>query len=348
MCVTFVALNFTIMRDYKKHLTLLPHKWQVVGAVVAAISAVFYGVLICLREKYLGQNWLFVCAMGTSFLLGLSLLIVCFSKERVEDEYIASARYRALTISVFIFIVGWAIVQMSVQGPNLARHVIRITGIKESEQELFKSIFETELGGVYRVIANIVEVYSIEVIYIVLLKILIRTGKAGGYDSILLPYRFKKTGWWILIASMIVIPTILYIMGKTKVDVLGPDRYDYIRHYVTVCKIMAVFPYIGLMIVCLTKEKQEDEFIRHIRVRVLVYFVIVFVLAQFLLKQSITGTYMYLTFHRNQGVSVLYNMFGYLERVFRLLSFVPLLSVVYALVLRKVLSNNLKESNDEK
>ena len=336
------------MRDYKKHLTLLPHRWQVVGAVVAAISAVFYGVLFCLRDQYLGQKWLNLCALSATFLLGLSLLIVCFSKERVEDEYIASARYRALTISVFIFIVGWAIVQMSVQGPNLARHVIRITGIKESEQELFKSIFETELGGVYRVIAHIVEVYTIELIYIVLLKILVRTGKAGGYDSILLPYRFKKTGWWILIASMIVIPTVLYIMGKTKVDVLGPDRYDYIRHYVTVCKIMAVFPYIGLMIVCLTKEKQEDEFIRHIRVRVLVYFVIVFVLAQFLLKQSVTGTYMYLTFHRNQSVSNLYIVLGYLERVFRLLSFVPLLSVVYALVLRKVLSNNLKESNDEK
>ena len=237
---------------------------------------------------------------------------------------------------------------MSVQGPNLARHVIRITGIKESEQELFKSIFETELGVVYRVIANIVEVYSIEVIYIVLLKILVRTGKAGGYDSILLPYRFKKTGWWILIASMIVIPTVLYIMGKTKVDVLGPDRYDYIRHYVTVCKIMAVFPYIGLMIVCLTKEQQEDEFIRHIRVRVLAYFVIVYVIAVFFLRQIILSTNFYVVIYNYQKVNNFYIAMGYLERVFSLLSFVPLLSVVYALVLRKVLSNNLKESNDEK
>ena len=348
MCVTFVALNFTIMRDYKKHLTLLPHKCQVIGAVIAAISAVYYGVLCCLRDQYLGQKWLYLCVLSATFLLGISLLIVCFSKERVEDEYIASARYRALTISVFIFIVGWAIVQMNVQGPNLSRHVIRITGMKEGEQEFFKSIFDPKLGIVYRVIADIVQATSMELIYIVLLKILVRTGKTGGYDSLLLPYRYKKTGWWILIASLIVIPTVLYIMGKNKVDIFGPERYDYIRHYVTVCKIMAVFPYIGLMIVCLTKEQQEDEFIRHIRVRVLAYFVIVYVIAVFFLRQITLSTYFYVVIYNYQKVNNFYIAMGYLEKVFSLLSFVPLLSVVYALVLRKVLSNNLKESNDEK
>ena len=190
------------MRDYKKHLTLLPHKWQMIGAVVAAISAVFYGVLICLRDRFLGQEWLYLCVISATFLLGLSLLIVCFSKERVEDEYIVSARYRALTISVFIFIVGWAIVRMKVMGPGLSRYVIGVTGMKVSEQEMFKSILEARLGIVYRVIANIAEANSIELIYIVLLKILVRTGKAGLYDSLLLPYRYKKTGWCILIGCM--------------------------------------------------------------------------------------------------------------------------------------------------
>lgn len=335
------------MRDYKKHLMLLPHKWQVIGAVSTVISAIFYGVMICLRDQYQDQDWFGFCALSATILLGLSLLIVCFSKERVEDEYIASARYRALTISAFIFIVGWAIVRMNVMGPGLARHVISVTGMKASEQELFKSIFETRLGGVFRVIATIVETHSIELIYVVLLKILIRTGKSGGYDSLLLPYRFKKTGWWILIVSLIVIPTVWYIMGQTQVDVFGPERYDYIRNYVTVCKIMVVFPYIGLMIVCLTKEQQEDEFIRHIRVRVLVYFVIVYVIAEFFLEQSVLSTYIYVTMQHNQSVGNFYFVMGYVERVFRLLSFVPLLSVVYALVLRKVLSNNLKESGNE-
>jgi hypothetical protein len=336
------------MRDYKKHLTLLPHKWQVIGAVVAAVSAVCYGVLICLRDKYNGHGWFGLCALSATFLLGLSLLIVCFSKERVEDEYIVSARYRALTISVFIFIVGWAIVRMKVMGPGLSRYVIGVTGMKVSEQEMFKSILEARLGVVYRVIANIAEANSIELIYIVLLKILVRTGKAGVYDSLLLPYRYKKTGWWILIGSLILIPAVLYIMEHTKMDVLGPERYNYISIYVTVCKIMVVFPYIGLMMICLTKEQQEDEFIRHIRVRVLIYFVIIYVIAEFFLKQSNIATYLYVSFHSNQSVGNFYYVLEFVERVFRLLSFVPLLSVVYALVLRKVLSNNLKESNDEK
>ena len=336
------------MRDYKKHLTLLPHKWQVIGAVAAVIAVVYFGVMLSLRNQYNGQNWFSMCILSARFLLGLSLLLICFSKERIEDEYIASARYRALTISVFIFIIGWMIVEMYAKGPDLARHVISVTGMKESEQDLFKSIFQRQFGVIFRIIAIIVEVNSMELIYIVLLKILVRTGKAGGYDSILLPYRFKKTGWWILIASMIVIPTVLYIMGKTKVDVMGPERYNYIRNYVTVCRIMALFPYIGIMIICLTKEQQEDEFIRHIRVRVLAYFVIVYVIATFFMKQSIFATILYATSHNNRVEGHLYFIMQLLERLFGLLSFVPLLSVVYALVLRKVLSNNLKESNDEK
>ena len=336
------------MRDYKKHLTLLPHKWQVIGAVTLAVAVVYYGILFSLRDQFNGQNWFAMCVLSARFLLGLSLLLICFSKESVEDEYIASARYRALIISVFIFIIGWAIVQMTVQGPNLARHVIRITGMKESEQELFKSIFDTKLGGVYRVIANIVEVNSIELIYIVLLKILVRTGKAGGYDSLLLPYRYKKTGWWILIVSLIMISAVLFIMGHTEADVLGTDRYNYIRTYVTVCRIMVVFPYIGLMIICLTKEQQEDEFIRHIRVRVLALFVIIYVVSTFFLKQSFFATIVYITANNHRVEGHLYDIIQLLERLFRLLSFVPLLSVVYALVLKKVLSNNLKECNDEK
>jgi hypothetical protein len=237
---------------------------------------------------------------------------------------------------------------MKVMGPGLSRYVIGVTGMKVGEQEMFKSILEARLGVVYRVIANIAEANSIELIYIVLLKILVRTGKAGVYDSLLLPYRYKKTGWYILIGSLILIPAVMYIMGHTKMDVLGPERYNYISIYVTVCKIMVVFPYIGLMMICLTKEQQEDEFIRHIRVRVLIYFVIIYVIAEFFLKQSNIATYLYVSFHGNQSVGNFYYVLEFVERVFRLLSFVPLLSVVYALVLRKVLSNNLKESNDEK
>ena len=336
------------MRDYKKHLTLLPHRWQVIGGVATAVSAVlYYGVLLCLRDRYIGQDWFTYSAMSASLVLEISLLLVCFSKERVEDEYIASARYRALTISVFIFIIGWAIVQMNVMGPGLARNVIGVTGMKESEQELFKSIFETRLEVVFRVIAFITEVNIMELIYIVLLKIIVRTGKAGEFDSLLLPYRYKKTGWWILIVSLVMITAVLFIMEHTKADVLGADRYSFIRTYVTVCRIMAVFPYIGLMMICLTKEQQEDEFIRHIRVRILVYFVILYVIAQFFLKQSFYVTYLYTQAHEHI-VGHFYDIIQFLERLFRLFSFVPLLSVVYALVLRKVLSNNLKESNDEK
>ena len=362
-CFTFVASNFTIMRDYKKHLTLLPHKWQNVGFVMLAIVAVCFVPFICLRDQYESQFWYLCLYFAGDITLSISLFLVCFSQEKYEDEYIASARYRALTIVAYTFIVGWAIASMIKGGPTLGRGVISSIGQMVGEEDYYRDLMTMAntpavLRGIFLIAAYISNLAILQLFYILLLKIIVRTGKGIGFESILLPYIYKKTGWWILIISAILIPAVLYFIGHVLPDNMGnvmersADRQAYIRLYVTVCRIMAPIPYVGILFICLSKEKQEDEFIQHIRVRILAFFVIYYLVAMFLRKHT-DFSIPTLIAMKTQGTglrgiafttySVMLRIGGLLGR----LTWVPLVSVVYALVLKKVLSKNSTESSNE-
>ena len=106
MRFTFVASNFTIMRDYKKHLTLLPHKWQVVGFVMLAVVAVCFVPFYFLQHRHSNELWPIYLYLAGDFVLGAALLMICLSQEKVEDEYIMSVRFRALTIAAIIFFIA--------------------------------------------------------------------------------------------------------------------------------------------------------------------------------------------------------------------------------------------------
>lgn len=92
MCFTFVVSNFTIMRDYKKHLTLLPHKWQVVGFVMLATIAICFVPFYFLQQQYSHELWPIYLYLAGDFVLSAALLMLCLSQEKVEDEYIMSVR----------------------------------------------------------------------------------------------------------------------------------------------------------------------------------------------------------------------------------------------------------------
>jgi len=351
------------MRDYKKHLTLLPHKWQIVGFVVLAIVAVCFVPYICLRNQNENQFWYLCLYVAGDTVLSISLFLICFSQEKYEDEYIASARYRALTIVAYTFIVGWAIASMIKGGPELGRSVISSIGEMVGEDVYYKNLMSMSdtpavLRGIFLIAAYASNLVFLQLFYILLLKIIVRTGKGIGFKSILLPYSYKKTGWWILIISVILIPAVLYFIGHVLPDNMGDvmgrsaDRQAFIRLYVTICRIIVPIPYIGILLICLSKEKQEDEFIQHIRVRIMAFFVIYYLIAMFLRKH--TDFYIpTLIAMKTQGsglrgiafttYTVMLRIGGLLGR----LTWVPLVSVVYALVLRKVLSKNLIESSNE-
>jgi len=351
------------MRDYKKHLTLLPHKWQIVGFVALAIVAVCSVPFFCLRDQYSGQFGFLCLYFAGDIVLSISLFLICFSQEKYEDEYIASARYRALTIVAYTFIVGWAIASMIQGGPELGRSVISSIGEMVGEDEYYKNLLSMSnipavLRGIFLIAAYASNLVLLQLFYILLLKIIVRTGKGIGFESILLPYSYKKTGWWILIISAILIPAVLYYIGHILPYNMGnvmersADRQAFIRLYVNVCRIMAPIPYIGILLVCLSKEKQEDEFIRHIRVRILAFFVIYYLIATFLRKHTDFSIPILITM-KTQGSGLrgiaftVYKVIGSIGGLLSRLTWVPLVSVVYALVLRKVLSKNLIESSNE-
>ena len=341
------------MRDYRKHLTLLPHKWQAWALFAAGVLAVVYWVLFFFIRR---TDMTVGIATTTKhlYLLGIehvfvsvALMIACLSKEEYEDEYVMSVRYRALTILLFVLFIARAIVEM-IYGPI---HNIVFSPTFNYQSTVLRSIIEAPiLGKVYRVIRYLCNSNIMMLCYLLLLKILKRTGGGNSYGTLLLPYSYKKGGWYTLAVSLILIPALIvfvfviwYKRGDAGFWNGGKSFWDVYEANTALFRLIILLPYIAIILICLSKEKQEDEFIRHIRVRTLICFVIIYLIIGYVHALSENMYQLYLM--RNMK-SVLY--IGAIPLlILRLASWLPFAAVVYALVLRKVLSNNLKESSNE-
>ena len=332
---TFVALNFTIMRDYRKHLTLLPHKWQAIALFAAGILAVVYYYLLAYTIRSITPSetyrlyWLGIVHLPVS----VALMIACLSKEKEEDEYISYVRYRALAIAMFLFFVLRAIGEMMYGSLHSFVFHPLFAGMRVQGELLGP--------GTFRIIRNIIAILGSAnftmVIYIILVKVLKRFGVENGSKSLLLPNSCRKAGWHLLIVSMVMIVAIVILNAK-----FGHLDELYGKHS-TLLRLMILIPYIALVFICLSKEKQEDEFIRLIRVRILIYFAIFYLVAGMIngLSENLWQLYQFRTMNTKAYVAQFFLL------IMRLLSRFPFWAVVYALVLRKVLSKNSIECNDE-
>ena len=348
VCITFVASNFTIMKDYRKHLTLLPHRWQVIGLVVCAVIFACEIALYTVLKQYVGEDWLQIIEEILTVLYCPFLLVACLSQEGTEDEYVRAVRYRALTITAMILIlssgmaefIGWRFQKFT---------ILRTVPLMKGEADGFMlwnyPVLEHLLGifGYFRFAANL------ELLYIVLLKVLKRVGVGTVYSSLLLPNRYRKTGWWLLGVTLVLVPVTILINKYVNVLCWYGKMLWLVKLYLWVCLLLPLVAYTGVFMVCLSREKQEDEFIRHIRVRLLVIFVIAYALLSCLENLNVAGKYLYRvlaepTFEENHG----YYLYSAISRHLLLwLRWIPGLSVLYALVLRIVLYKNMKESSIE-
>jgi len=341
------------MRDYRKHLTLLPHKWQAWALFAAGVLAVVYWVLfffIRRTDMTVGiattTKHLYLLGIENVF-VSVALMIACLSKEEYEDEYVMSVRYRALTISLFVLFIARAIVEM-IYGPI---HNIVFSPTFNYQSTVLRSIIEAPiLGKVYRVIRYLCDSNIMMLCYLLLLKILKRTGGGNSYGTLLLPYSYKKGGWYTLAVSLILIPALIvfvfviwYKRGDAGFWNGGKSFWDVYEANTALFRLIILLPYIAIILICLSKEKQEDEFIRHIRVRTLICFVIIYLIIGYV--HALSENMYQVSLMRNMK-SILY--IGAIPLlILRLASWLPFAAVVYALVLRKVLSNNLKESGNE-
>ena len=348
MCVTFVALNFTIMRDYKKHLTLLPHKWQVIGLVVCAVIFACEIILNTVLKQYVGENGLQIIEEMLTVLFCPFLLVACLSQEGVEDEYVTAVRYRALTIAVMILIVSSGITEFI--GWRFQKYtIIRTVPVMNGKADGFflwnYPVLDHLLGilGYFRYASNL------ELLYIVLLKILKRVGNGTVYSSLLLPNRYKKTGWWLLGITIVLVPVTILINKYVNVLCWYGKMLWLVKLYLWVCLILPLVAYTGVFMVCLSREQQEDEFIRHIRVRLLVVFVIAYALLTCFENLNDAGRFFYRVIAQPEIEDHYgYYLYSHISRQLLLwLTWIPGVSVVYALVLKYVLWKNTKESSIE-
>ncbi len=324
------------MRDYRKHLTLLPHKWQAIALFAAGVLAVVYYCQFAYTIRSLEHPsdtyrlyWLGIVHLPVS----VALMIACLSKEKEEDEYISSVRYRALAIAMFLFFVLRASGEMMYGSLHSFVFHPFFAGMRIQGELLGP--------GTFRIIRNIIAILGSAnftmVIYIILVKVLKRFGVENGNKSLLLPNSCRKAGWYVFIISLVVIAAIVILNAK-----LGHSDELYENH-TTLLRLMILIPYIALVFICLSREKQEDEFIRLIRVRILIYFAIFYLVAGIIygLSENLWQLYQFRTMNNRAYVAQLFVL------IMRLLSWFPLLAVVYSQVLKKVLAKNTIESGNE-
>ena len=246
-------------------------------------------------------------------------------------------RYRALTITVLLFFIIRVISEMMYGSlHNMVFHPMFVG-----------YAFEGQFFGAvaFRKTLNVIHVLGstnvLMFLYIILLKVLVRNGSGNGYKSILLPNSYKRIGWYIFMGSLVFIPLFIYLFCHIWNGNLSV--YQVYETHLTLFRLLILIPYVGLLFICLSKEKQEDELIRHIRVRVMVSFAIFYLIIGVLSSFANIAMEVYKLYpHDNEAY-----FFMIAVLLLRVVLWFPLVSVVYALVLRKVLSNNLKESGNE-
>lgn len=341
--ITFVTSNFTIMRDYKKKLTLLPHKWQVYGFEILGVLAVLFAVLYLNQVKLASYDNLFTKLLCVSdILFALTLLVICFSQEKIEDEYTTSVRYRAVTIAIIIFFISKCTVEMF-YGP-IHRAIIPKTDFINDAQ--FEFMLKLHGNLLYRIAGILSQANVIQIVYIILLKVLLRMGGGNIYRSLLLPHKCKKIGWIMLIASFTIIVTYIIVTRinfTLKADFTMEDVFN------PIVRILPLLPYISIFLICLSREEQEDEFISHIRIRLLAFFAILFVLASFFNRENFWfNIFIENHYYTFKPVLALIRLFDVLIRhpfalIIKTISWIPALAIIYAFVLKIKLNRFKKE-----
>ncbi len=324
-------------------MTLLPHKWQVIGLVVFAVMFACELVQDTVLKQFEGDRWyryleIFVWVLGNA-----SMLVACLSQEKTEDEYVRSVRYRALTISVIVFIVAIAITEAI--GWRFHQYTIIPTAtMMGSRGEGFLLWTIPVFDHILTVTQYFCSVTEMEILYILLLKILKRSGCGNTYSSLLLPYRYKKTGWILLGITIVLMQTAVIVNKYVNVLCWYGKMEWLVKLYLITCLLLNLLVYVGVFLVCLSKQQQEDEFIRHIRVRLLVLFVIAYLIVEFAYVLNDAGRAIYRVVSEPDPSSGYYLYSSVSRKILMWLKWIPGVALVYSLVLKMVLAKNSIES----
>lgn len=90
---------------------LMPHKCQTAGWWILLLTVLIHVMKVIIY--YCGNiDAAWYMAKAVHFLLLLSLFLIAFSKEKVEDEMISGLRLSAIGITGYVFFVGFMILSL--------------------------------------------------------------------------------------------------------------------------------------------------------------------------------------------------------------------------------------------
>lgn len=147
----------------------------------------------------------------------------------------------------------------------------------------------------------------------------------------LLPHVCQKVGWWMLLVSLLSITMFIAIDSTTGLSNINV-ALSYLVSILATC-----LPYLSMGLICLSQEKEEDEYVSHLRMRSL-FWVVVFAFAAGIIEQSMN--YIFVSFLTIEKRGVL----SYMNFIVNPMS----LAIVYVLIFKgSILFNTIKSRKDE-
>lgn len=139
----------------------------------------------------------------------------------------------------------------------------------------------------------------------------------------LLPYSCQKLGWWMLGASLVgyLIFGIFEIIGY--LCDWGPTEIPQVASYIMVF-LVTCLPFLGLIMISLSQEKIEDEYIQSLRARSL-FIVAVYAFLICMIKMSLTQ---FLVAYINEAT------WREVSNYINLITNIPLMAVLYLLLFK--------------
>lgn len=148
--------------------------------------------------------------------------------------------------------------------------------------------------------------------------------------SYLLPHACQKAGWWMLLASVVCLLILLAL------DVAGVRlNWGYAG---PIMGILSTFlPLFSLMLVCISQEKEEDEYIQSLRARA-VFIVVVYTFIINMISDSLSHTLIH---------TLPFVTYGTLREIIYACTNVPLMAVIYLVIFKgTLLINQIKSRHD--
>lgn len=147
--------------------------------------------------------------------------------------------------------------------------------------------------------------------------------------SYLLPHSYQIMGWWLMLASLACL--LCYVV----IESAGHNHNRMVG--TAVGSVATCLPFLSLILLCISKEKEEDEYIQSLRAKSL-FIVVVYA---FIVNMIAISLSRYIMLHCSMDT------YASLNRIIYYCTNIPLMTVLYIAIFKgSLLINKFKIRND--